>query len=252
VKLPTPWLDLIEILASGDGRSLYGSDLGARSESVLPELLRLANVPAGQWRQELAQIALWRAFIATLPSRIFERPRDPCRDLVIGRLVFLLGEQPPEAAVRALMTVVKRIQRYQIGGRAALRASTIDLTSVIQHDIFKTQARRCACCGYLFKDEDLDPSQDSSEDGSINSGARTFLFRRRAVLDHILPVYIAGDRPENWQILCAGCNMGKSDSILGFDHEEWFGSARARRQIEVRARLSYMVLRRVCTDTTSV
>lgn len=184
-----------------------------------------------------------------LPASIFENPRAPCKSIVRARLEHLLGEAPQDEDLGVIMIVIKRIQRYQIAGRRGLNASSLDLTSELHLDLLQQQAGRCSVCGYKFKDQDLDEDESADILARVDHRLSTLdrspvKLHRKAVLDHILPVYLAGDSPMNWQILCKSCNSGKGDSILGFDNGDWFGSTRGGRLTDIGPRMFYMVLMR--------
>lgn len=232
-------------------RPSSGHDLSSVADLATPDtpsLLSLAGTDHARWRRELAQVALWRAFVATLPAFVFERPDLPCRARVARRLGHVLGEPPDPALLDDLMVIVKRLQRYLLFGRSS---ASFDVDSAFHAELLKRQAGRCAVCGYLFSAQDLD------EDPSAGIAARVDTpvsgdwdrspkrLARRAVLDHMLPIYLAGDDRQNWQVLCRTCNEGKSDLVFPFAGADWFGSARAMRLIRTRPRLFYMVL---CRD----
>jgi len=115
-----------------------------------------------------------------------------------------------------LAKIFKRIRRVYLEGR--LNAKSLNLDNKLHLDLFKYQHKRCAICSYEF---DLDQYRFSIEDDGIEAFpyfkqdnelclSQTF---RQPELDHIIPYVLGGDMPDNWQILCKSCNLGKSDYI---------------------------------------
>lgn len=223
--------------------------IGEESSGHLADLLALASLPNAFWRRETSIIVLWRAFLNLIPASLLENPEKRIRGPVKKRLEHLTGEPPDDEDVRLVVSIINRLQRYQRKGR---RASSIDLTLVSQQSILKTQSLRCACCGYKFRKGDLRPDKNSLDpddqpkvDSPLNASDRSpQRMNRRAVLDHILPVYLAGDHKGNWQILCSICNAGKSDMVYGFEGRAWFGGTRKLDLTRVTPQLFYMVLNR--------
>jgi 5-methylcytosine-specific restriction endonuclease McrA len=211
----------------------------------LRELLAFSAVSEMEWQREVSLIALLRAFLTSLPASVIERPEEPCRDVVRRRLQHLLGEAPDEEDLASLMRIVKQIQLFRIHGR---RSGGLDISFLTHRSILKKQAFRCANCGYRFSSGDLSPDPSSGElprrDSPLSAADRSpRRINRRAVLDHRFPIYLAGDKCENWQILCFTCNNGKGDTLFGFEGRSWFGRARLRDLTEAGAQLFYMVLR---------
>jgi hypothetical protein len=226
-----------------------GTDLESLATSEKKLLLSLSVTAEDFWTRENGLVLLWRSFLALLPASILEQPEVPCRELVVGRLRYLLGIDPPESDVAEVMKVVKRLQRFAIGGRTSIGTSSLDMDRVTHRKILKRQSSRCASCGYLFREEDLDSTYSSDDTEESESEFLPRLrnpkkYSRKAVLDHIYPIYLGGDCESNWQILCRTCNSGKSDLVLGFEGRGWFGAARLRDLTQVTAQLFYMVLRR--------
>ena len=57
-------------------------------------------------------------------------------------------------------------------------------------------------------------------------------------IDHIVPLSRGGDdSPENWQLVCGVCNMGKSDSIEGRYSLNW-GSSDLFRRLVLQGKLT--------------
>jgi hypothetical protein len=213
-----------------------------------------------QWKNETSLILLWRSLLSLLPSSVLERPDEPCREVVQKRLLHLLGEVPADSDLDEVMRVVKRLQQYRKGGRTSMGSTSLDLDKAVHAQLLKRQSGRCATCGYKFNDIDLfadldgegaddarEADEEAEEEASVTdpNGPRTpSRLMRGAVLDHIYPIYLGGNAPTNWQILCGTCNSGKSDLVLGIEGRGWFGAARLLDLTTVNSQLFYMVMKR--------
>jgi 5-methylcytosine-specific restriction endonuclease McrA len=262
MELPTTISRLIDLIDGGESsidRELYYS-IPAQSHHELDKLLKLSTTTILEWNSEIALIALWRAFLNLIPASVIEQPEVPCRSLVMDRVTHLLGEKPAEKDLNSLMRIVKRLQRYQVGGRRLTAKNTLDLELATHSELLRKQCYRCNACGYRFSDKDLsiDYYFDEEEECEYESESLSYTvenrigaadrsplkLHRRAELDHILPSYLGGESNNNLQILCKSCNIGKSDLLLGYEGRGWFGSARAKELTTVSAQLFYMVVRR--------
>jgi len=251
METPTSVEQLLLFLTEPDFpiRSLNNYDLSAESREEMAELLQITSLSPDIWDHETGLIALWRAFLALIPASVIDNPNQRCKEAVTRRLTHLLGIEPKSEHVDAVVVIVKRLQRYKLTGR---QATSLDIQKNTHFSILRSQLDRCATCGYKFRKGDVepDPSSTSSRDrprtskrvGSFDRSPEPL--RRRAVLDHILPVYLAGDHHSNWQILCDTCNSGKGDMIYGFEGRAWFGGARETDLAKVSFQLFYMVVNR--------
>jgi hypothetical protein len=251
MEAPLAWQEFLQRLASArpwEDVSEF-NEFADRCQRELPALLRFSSVPEPEWRREIALVGVLRAFLSVLPSGIFEYPHEPCRPLIENRLHHMLGSAPNSSDVDLVLKVVKRAQLYYREGRASARFTRLDLSQIRHRKLLQSQSYRCANCGYMFSAGDVEPDPSSGQLPRLDTPVSAIdrsprRIRRRAVLDHRLPVYIAGDEPTNWQILCWSCNNGKSDMLLGFESRSWFGRARLGEMVKVRAELFYMILRR--------
>lgn len=254
MQLPPPLHSLLSRLGTESTAATIAplNDLAGLSLGHITDLLELSTFPRPTWERELALVALWRAFLNLLPASVFERPDDLCRPAVRERLTHILGESPSESDEIQLTRVVKNLQQYAVLGR---QATSLDYSLLTHREILARQAGRCASCGYFFLPGDLEPNESSDDpvDHPQINHPISVLDRspkdiyRNSVLDHILPVYVAGDSPENWQILCKTCNSAKSDMLYGFEGRPWFGGMRRQDLLTVSAQLFYMVLNREAT-----
>ncbi|MFZ6179384.1 HNH endonuclease [Nannocystis pusilla] len=108
-----------------------------------------------------------------------------------------------------LRVIVKRIRQYVTVGRRVTTLSTSDYLALLS-----SQNGRCRLCGYRFRVEDLDARDYTDEPAFQAQG----LGLRPPHVDHVIPIFIGGDRRSNLQVLCSTCNLSKS-SLFG-----WFTS----------------------------
>jgi hypothetical protein len=67
-------------------------------------------------------------------------------------------------------------------------------------------------------------------------------YHRRPVLDHIVPYFLGGDDPGNWQILCQTCNLGKGESLSWLARKGWAPSSRLSDLFRLGASLRFAVI----------
>lgn len=111
--------------------------------------------------------------------------------------------------LRHLRIIVARIRQYVTIGR---RVKALENRRFVA--LLRTQNGRCNLCGYKFRKEDIDARDYVTEPNFEAQGATL----RPPHTDHIIPVFLGGDKPSNLQILCSLCNLSKG-SFCG-----WFES----------------------------
>jgi 5-methylcytosine-specific restriction endonuclease McrA len=249
MDFPDSWKLLMQLLADRDLNSPPPSlqAIGAESLRSRQALLEICTTDSAQFEIQIAFIALLRSFLSILPASVIEHPEKPCRAVVHARLAHLLGEAPPASEFNLVFKIIKRMQLYFFLGRQDAGSTSFDLSKESHQQLLKRQSHRCACCGYRFLDSDLDQfvlDGASSIDTPISLFDRSCTeLRRKAQLDHIIPIYLGGDSPGNWQVLCETCNSGKSDKIFGFEDRAWFGGVRYDDFLGVPPSLFFVVLK---------
>jgi 5-methylcytosine-specific restriction endonuclease McrA len=264
MQFPRILRTLLEEFRSGPNNHGAGGldHLMPLADAEMTQILSLAAIQKAPWVNETNTVAVWRAFLSTLPASVLENPEVRCKEAVRERLRHLLGEEPDAEDLQLVVSVVKRLQRYQRGGRSEIGSTPFDPEYASHRAILIAQSWRCKCCGYMFKPTDLfrdfaedladgaeEPTGSACGNETIDSPFGPFdrsppKIRRQAQLDHVFPVYLAGDNENNWQVLCRCCNAGKSDLVLGFENRAWFGRARLEDLVGTTTRVFYMVIRR--------
>lgn len=177
---------------------------------------RLTVAGAESYRAHAAVATLTRLVWSLVPTRLLTATSPDFRGLAHKALSSKFGElDDGDDLVASLTVIFKRIRQYYKLGRMA---TSLDLELGAHQDLLRAQGYRCNHCLYEFKAEEY---FYSSEDEGIPAESESHLVEeislrktfRRPELDHIIPIIFGGDNPENWQILCKSCNLGKSDQL---------------------------------------
>lgn len=218
-----PLLKFLEIVSRGDRSERQALSLVDHSAEPLfsgafDAVTTLAYGSSSALKAHAALTGIVRVLWSMAPVELFTQPAPNFKYLaeksVDRHLNF--GDHR-EQLVRDLAVVFKRIRKFYRYGR---EATSFNPGEVKQVNLLKCQGWRCALCLFPFE-EDLDRYAAEEEGVVVNRfGAHPdevvlSATYRRPELDHIIPHLIGGDDPENWQILCKSCNMGKSDTIGG-------------------------------------
>jgi hypothetical protein len=212
---------LLSIFAEGtavDRLSL--SRFEAESRNLLADNLesvarsQLGGADSIRAHATLAVVArtIWRM----VPPGVFGGPTPDFKSVSEDAIKKHLGDfHGSEHAVRNFSVILRRIRNHHRNGR---RTQSLDLDLIGHREIMDRQGCRCNHCLYEFGSDYYRYTVESDDipvgivvpfDREVTLD-KTF---RRPELDHIIPVILGGDGDNNWQILCASCNRGKSDSI---------------------------------------
>lgn len=212
---------LFSVLVDGDRQNRLAV---SRLESPLRELFsdsldqssRLLAGDVESFRAHASLSALVRIIWSLVPSRVLTGSSPDFLGLASDALIRRFGRNGNHQRLsKQLAVIFKRIRRYARDGR---QATSLDLELKSHQDLFHAQSGRCNHCLFeFFSDSAIYAAEDDGipvAEGLPVAGeltlARTF---RRPELDHIIPLILGGDSPENWQILCKSCNIGKSDHV---------------------------------------
>lgn len=154
------------------------------------------------WHEIALFLASNRVFWAAIPLPLFDASLRDIRPLsrAMGARLFTA---PTDDDHRSCYVVLKRLRRYVLFGRPRKRDRKRLRTELVQ------QNNRCASCGYYFKQDDIS-AYDYLDEPDFRKQARGL---NPPEVDHIIPVYLAGDSKSNTQVLCQHCNRSKGGTL---------------------------------------
>jgi len=183
---------------------------------LIGSLQSLLGVSSDQLELQVLRILVERARPLLISQRTWSQSvtsSDPIRGAIESHLVSILGIEKvdiPETTVTSLESIASNFREP----RASLRITV---------DLLERSDYRCRCCGFLFRDEDLEAFGFELPDDQkvlvaewpnidplhpVTSGGQ--LGKPRA--DHIWPVSLYGSNEEgNIAVLCDACNSGKAN-----------------------------------------
>lgn len=165
---------------------------------------------SASWHAGLQALSFLKIVWLSLPIAVLDERTSVTRLHLEDMANHLYGPgEWGENELGTLRIIVKRIRQYVTVGRRVAPLRTIEY-----FDLLGAQNGRCRLCGYRFRPEDLD-ARDYTEEPAFRSQGRGL---RPPHVDHVIPIFIGGDKRSNLQILCSTCNLSKS-SLCG-----WFAS----------------------------
>lgn len=166
----------------------------------------------------LSLVLALRTLWSVMPERLFTAADPDFERLARASLDALGLGRGDDRAVHALSIVYRRLRTAQLDGRRGV--TSLNFSRVAHRNLLMEQDECCALCRYNFTGYQLAYAEADAEDELFDerrapSHGEVVLqrYHRRPVLDHIVPQFLGGDGPENWQILCQSCNGGKGDGL---------------------------------------
>lgn len=188
--------------------------------------------------------ALMRTIWTLIPQRVLSTSTPDFKALAGTALRARFADGYTREMERDLTVLFKRIRAFAISGR---RATSLDLELQSHRALLSAQSGRCNHCLYEFRSEFY--CYAAEEDGVVSDAVTTLPgetplnpMYRRPELDHVVPVLLGGDGEENWQILCASCNRGKSDLLTYFGTFQQSGTGRMHDLFEMSSGKRFAVL----------
>lgn len=186
----------------------FGDEFGPNSRAI--------GVDRGRAEAHMSLVMAVRTLWTITPEKLFTGADPNFERLAEDALASLDAATKKEDAVLALSRVFRHLRSAHLWGRSTV--SGLNLRHPKQERILAAQGGRCAICRYHFLEGELENADDDDE---IFTGSREAKpdevalgqYQRRPVLDHIVPYFLGGDGPENWQILCHSCNTGKGEGL---------------------------------------
>lgn len=215
---------VLEIFAGGSQHdrlalTRLAPDVRSFFSDALESTGRTLGVGSEAVRAQATLATLTRFIWSLVPSRLLGGDSPDFRRLAEEVLLQRIGEFAGSDIVsRNLAVIFKRIRRYARTGRTA---TSLDLDQIRHQGILVRQSGRCNHCLYEFgpdlyryagEEDGISVTEYRPIQGEI-ALSQTY---RKPELDHIIPLVFGGDQEENWQILCATCNRGKSDQVSYF------------------------------------
>lgn len=250
---------LLSVLTNGDNSEDRKrlSHLPAAQQGVFQDSLTAVTKILRLNREELeAQVALllsFRLIWRMVPRKLFEAVDPNYESLAGSALTAEFGSVPDKVAIDQLSLIFRRLRS---GYNSRRGVTSLNLTRPVHRRLFDSQAGRCPVCGYTFQLGDIEASRDGDEvyakedyrpvEGELHLDA----YFRSPVLDHIIPYYLGGDGPENWQILCRTCNGGKGEALSWILRRGWMPPSRISEVSKLSPSLRYAALSRYHLETT--
>ena len=198
----------------------------------------------------LAMRTLW----SITPQRLFTSA-DPNFERLAKEALAHIDTTPDPSATLALSQVFRHLRRAEKRGRRDV--TSLNFENPSHRSLLKEQGGRCALCRYRFEDHELDYAD---VDDAIFGASRQNLvdeealstYSRRPTLDHIIPHFLGGDSPGNWQILCTACNAGKGEGLAWVIRRGLLSATRPSDALQLTPSLRHAVLANYHATASSV
>ena len=260
MRPPHSFVEFLHTLAWNNKKS-EKKDLSNLSTGICRELsqdfVRLIDATSASRVDIEAQVGLLlctKKFWALVPEKLFYLSEPNYERIAKEKLNQQFFGQVDDMLVKSLALIYRNLRRANECKREGL--TTFDYRSIRQKKILESQSNRCACCGYLFNENELIYSYADLEDfkrkptPEKNEITLEFYYRS-PVLDHIIPYYISGDHESNWQILCFSCNSGKGESLSWMLRSGWMPVRRLGDVTVLTSSLRYSVISKYLSNKTS-
>jgi hypothetical protein len=193
---------------------------------------------------DLAVLSCLRLLWQLVPTDLFESKEIDYEKLASTSWERTIGDTATRSCATGLSIVFRRLRQHY---RKGFRKTSLDLERVAHRRLLDEQRGRCAVCRYRFdviQQSILDESSfDFLEDYKRHEREVALRsYHRRPELDHILPFFIGGDGPENWQILCKSCNMGKGAALSWLTRKGWVPPMSPKEAMKLTPSLRYVCI----------
>jgi hypothetical protein len=165
-------------------------------------------------KEQAGVAVVFHLFWKLIPERIFQPGEPNYRQLAKDALLEFAISDNNNDIWRTLTVVYKRLRQQAFERRVA---TSLDLSRADHGRLLETQGGLCATCGHSFTKADIDLYLEDEyvlrvpQIPVVPGEIVLETIMRAPVLDHILPIFLGGDSPSNWQILCRSCNAGKGE-----------------------------------------
>ena len=232
-----------------DRRALAHLSFGQREmfRLAFPGSVKALGMDSSEIDGQLGLLLTIRLIWRLVPRRLFQGLDPDYERLANGALIQMFSLSASSEMVRRLAVIFRRIRSSRLDGR---KTTSLDLESIKHKELMDTQNGRCAVCAHKFTDSDLFSSDEADAGYSreayepLEGEISLSNYYRKPVLDHILPYFLGGDGPENWQILCFSCNAGKGEAISWVSRKGWMPPTRISDVLTLTPALRYSALAR--------
>ncbi|MBB5458763.1 HNH endonuclease [Paraburkholderia sp. Cpub6] len=223
-------------------------------QNSLTAVTKILDFDRGELEAQIALLLSFRLIWRMIPRKLFEAVDPNYESLAFSALKAEFGADPDRIAVNQLSLIFRRL-RFGYGSRKGV--TSLDLSRPAHRRLFDSQMGRCPICGYTFQPGDIAASRDGDEVYAqeayqpIDGELFLDVYFRSPVLDHIIPYYLGGDGPENWQILCRTCNGGKGEALSWILRRGWMPPSRISEIVKLTPSLRYAALSRYHLENSS-
>lgn len=196
----------------------------------------------GEVSMMLALRILWRL----VPDALFTQGNPDYEELAFAMIEKEITAVPSEMTIQMLATIYRRLRSARTSGRAY--TTSLDLETSTHRALLDGQGGACLVCRYKFYDVSADSLHETDlsyfEEEYRPFEGEVFLeqYFRRPTLDHVIPYFLGGDGPENWQILCETCNAGKGASLSWLNRKGWMPATSLSEVLNLTPALRYSAL----------
>lgn len=195
---------------------------------------------------QVGLILCTRAFWSLVPNTLFTSFEPRFEKMARESYSNIFDNDPDDRILTSLASIFRNLRRAYQHGRRDI--SSLNLNLLKHKRILSEQGNRCAACGYMFTNIELENSFADfdefikTEKPSTEEEVCLLKYYRKPVLDHIIPHFVGGDHETNWQILCFSCNAGKGEALSWLLRAGWMPIKRISDLTELTPSLRYSVI----------
>jgi len=203
---------------------------------------------------DLAVISCMGLLWHLVPDSLFTCQEVDYEELARASWGRVVEPEPIDSIVTDVSVVFRRLRQHYL---QKFKKSSLDMDLISHRRLMHEQKRRCAICNYFFKVVD---SRILSDDAieflepyeAVEGEVVLCTYFRRPELDHIVPYFLGGDGPENWQILCKSCNAGKGTALAWLSRKGWMPPTNPSDARVLSASLRYVCIARAAPDVATL
>lgn len=207
---------------------------------------RSARIPRQTIDSHASLVMAIKTLWSITPEKLFTAA-DPNFERLADNALRVLSEQRSQDDIQGLSRVFRNLRNAHKTNRT--RVSGLNLERGEHSRLLAHQGGRCAACGYEFtafelNGEEFEEEVYIQERCALAGEVIIERYNRKPHLDHIIPHFLGGDSPDNWQILCGSCNAGKGEGLSWIFRRGFLPPARPAEALTISTSLRYAVLAR--------